>query len=164
MEKLKPLALLLLRMGLGAIFIYHGYPKLFSHSHEVLFDMANRNGLPGYVARLAGVVEVFGGAMLVVGVFTRFVGLLLTAEVAFVLWLGRQLFAHPTAVGRYELPLACAWECLHSQRWERAQFQWTQRFSARAGKWRAKRNRTDPYCNSREAGPAASRIRIWRFA
>jgi uncharacterized membrane protein YphA (DoxX/SURF4 family) len=69
LEKLKPLALLLLRVALGAIFIYHGYPKLFSHSREFLFDMTSRDGLPGYVARLAGIVEVFGGAMLVVGGF-----------------------------------------------------------------------------------------------
>jgi len=108
MEKLRPLALLLLRVGLGAIFIYHGYPKLFAHSHEFMFDMTNRDGLPGYVARLAGLVEVVCGAMLVVGFFTRFVGLLLTIELAFVLWMGHQLSANPTAVGRYELPLACA--------------------------------------------------------
>src|ERR1700680_5033021 len=85
LEKLKPLALLLLRVGLGAIFIYHGYPKLFSHSREFLFDMTNRERLPGYVARLAGIVEMFGGAMLGVGIFTRFVGLLLTIEIGLVL-------------------------------------------------------------------------------
>lgn len=108
MEKLRPLALLLLRVGLGAIFIYHGYPKLFGHSHEFMFDMTNRGGLPGYAARLAGLVEVLGGAMLMVGLFTRFVGLLLTVELVFVLWIGHQLVTTPTAVGRYELPLACA--------------------------------------------------------
>jgi putative oxidoreductase len=107
LEKLKPLALLGLRVALGAIFIYHGYPKLFSHSHEFLFDMSSRDGLPGYVARLAGIVEVLGGAMLAVGVFTRFVGLLVTVEVALVLWMGHQLAANPRAVGRYEFPLVC---------------------------------------------------------
>ena len=60
MEKLRPLALLLLRLGLGAIFIYHGYPKLFAHTHEFMFDAANRGGLPGYFGRLAGLVEVVG--------------------------------------------------------------------------------------------------------
>ena len=108
MEKLRPLALLLLRLGLGAIFIYHGYPKLFAHSHEFMFDAANRGGLPGYFARLAGLVEVAGGALLVVGLFTRFVGLLLTIELAAVLWMGHELFVNPRGVGRYELPLACA--------------------------------------------------------
>jgi hypothetical protein len=33
LEKLRPLALLLLRAALGVIFIYHGYPKLFVNSH-----------------------------------------------------------------------------------------------------------------------------------
>jgi len=107
LEKLKPLALLLLRVRLGAIFIYHGYPKLFSHSREFLFDMTNREGLPRYVARLAGIVEMFGGAMLVVGIFSRFVGLLLTIEIGLVLWMGHQLASNPMAIGRYEFPLAC---------------------------------------------------------
>ena len=108
MEKLRPLALLLLRVGLGAIFIYHGYPKLFAHSHEFMFDMANRDGLPGYFARLAGLVEVIGGAMLVVGLVTRLASLLLTIELSAVLWMGHGLFANPRGMGRYELPLACA--------------------------------------------------------
>ena len=108
MEKLRPFALLLLRAGLGAIFIYHGYPKFFGHSHEFIFDVSTHDGLPRYVERLAGMVETLGGAMLVAGLLTRFVGLLLTAELALVLWMGRVLFAHPTGVGRYEFPLACA--------------------------------------------------------
>jgi putative oxidoreductase len=108
MEKLRPLALLLLRLGLGAIFIYHGYPKLLGHSHEFMFDMSGRGGLPGYVERIAGLVETVGGAMLAVGIFTRFVGLLLTIELGMVLWMGHALFVHPAAVGRYEFPLACA--------------------------------------------------------
>jgi putative oxidoreductase len=108
MEKLRPLALLLLRMGPGAIFIYHGYPKIFAHSHEFMFDMSNRGGLPGYVERLAGFVEAVGGAMLMVGLLARFVGLLLTIELGMVLWMGHGVLAHPTVVGRFELPLACA--------------------------------------------------------
>lgn len=34
LEKLKPVALLLLRLGLGVIFVYHGYPKLFGPTHQ----------------------------------------------------------------------------------------------------------------------------------
>ena len=108
MEKLRPLALLLLRLGLGAIFIYHGYPKLFGHSHEFIFDMNGRGALPGYVERLAGLLEAPGGAMLAIGIFTRFAGLLLTVALATVLWMEHALFTHPAAVGRYEFPLACA--------------------------------------------------------
>ena len=36
LEKLKPLALLLLRAAVGVIFIFHGYPKLFTHAHETM--------------------------------------------------------------------------------------------------------------------------------
>jgi putative oxidoreductase len=108
MEKLRPLALLLLRVALGAIFIYHGYPKLFAHSHDFMFDAVNRGGLPGSFGRLAGLLEVVGGAMLIAGLFTRLVGLLLTIELAAVLWLGHELLVNPRGVGRYEFPLACA--------------------------------------------------------
>ncbi len=36
LEKLKPLALLLLRVGLGIIFVHHGYPKLFTHTRDTI--------------------------------------------------------------------------------------------------------------------------------
>lgn len=107
LEKLKPLALLLLRVGLGIIFVAHGYPKLFTHTRDTI-AMFVHMGFPGYFAYLAGVIEFFGGCMLIVGLFTRVAGLLLFLEMAVALVKVHQLFGNPMAVDNYQFPLALA--------------------------------------------------------
>lgn len=52
LEKLKPLALLLLRLGLGIIFVSHGYPKLFTHLHQTTEGFV-KMGFPAYFAYIA---------------------------------------------------------------------------------------------------------------
>jgi putative oxidoreductase len=84
LEKLKPLGLLLLRWGLGVIFIYHGYPKLI-HTREFM-EQVIRIGLPSFFAYIVGVLEFFGGALLIVGLFTRVAGLLLAFEMLIAIW------------------------------------------------------------------------------
>src|SRR3984957_16522648 len=83
LEKLKPLGLLLLRVALGASFIFHGYPKL-NHPAQALKEFSGY-GLPSYFAYISGILEVFGGGLLIVGLFTRGVALLLAIEMALVL-------------------------------------------------------------------------------
>jgi len=107
LEKLKPLALLLLRFSLGVIFIYHGYPKLFGHTRETVESFV-RIGLPGYLAYASGLIEFFGGWMLIVGLFARVAGLLLTIELAIGIWKVGHLVRDPMAVGSYESPLVLA--------------------------------------------------------
>ena len=107
LEKLKPLALLLLRCSLGVIFIYHGYPKLFGHTRETVESFV-RLGLPGYLAYVSGLTEFFGGCMLIVGLFARVAGLLLTIELAIGIWKVGHLVRDPLAVPSYESPLVLA--------------------------------------------------------
>ena len=107
LEKLKPLGLLLLRVALGVIFVYHGYPKLFGHTHEAMQSFA-RLGFPGYFVYIAGVIEFFGGCMLIAGLFTRLAGLLLAVEMAVGLWGAHNIVTNPMAVRNYELPLVLA--------------------------------------------------------
>jgi putative oxidoreductase len=107
LENLRPLALLLLRLALGAIFIYHGYPKLFTHTRETVQAFGHM-GFPGYMAYVAGVIEFFGGAMLVAGLFTRIAGLLLAGEMAVAIIKVHGLLARPGAVNNYEFPLSLA--------------------------------------------------------
>jgi putative oxidoreductase len=107
LEKLKPLALLLLRVGLGIIFVFHGYPKLFTHTRETMQAMGHM-GFPGYFAYVAGVIEFFGGLMLIAGLFTRVAGLLLAGEMAVALVKVHGLFSNPMAVEKYEFPLVLA--------------------------------------------------------
>jgi putative oxidoreductase len=107
LEKLKPLSLLLLRLALGAIFVYHGYPKLFGHTREAVQGFV-RLGFPGYFAYISGLIEFFGGCMLIAGLFTRVAGLLLTIEMAIGIWKVGHLAANPMAVRNYETPLVLA--------------------------------------------------------
>jgi putative oxidoreductase len=104
LEKLKPLALLLLRLALGAIFIHYGYPKLFVHTRESMQWFA-QHGFPSYFALISGVLEVFGGFLIIIGLFTRIAGLLLAGEMAVALWRVHGFFSHPLAVPNYQFPL-----------------------------------------------------------
>jgi putative oxidoreductase len=107
LENLKPLGLLLLRVALGVIFIYHGYPKLFGHTREAMESFA-RMGFPGYFAYISGVIEFFCGCMLIAGLFARIAGLLLAVEMGVGLWAAHHIVANPMAVPNYEFPLMLA--------------------------------------------------------
>jgi putative oxidoreductase len=104
LEKLKPLALLVLRIALGVIFIYHGLPKL-THSEQWVQNFRHM-GFPGFFAYISGILEVFGGAVLMVGLFTRIAGLLLAVEMATALVKVHGFVTHPANVRAYEFPLS----------------------------------------------------------
>ena len=106
LEKLKPLALLLLRCALGIVFIYHGMPKLFGKT-QMFIDSFTGMGLPVWTVYLAGVIELLGGGLLILGLFTRIAGLLLTAHMAIALW-KFNLAEGVLAVREYEFPLVLA--------------------------------------------------------
>jgi putative oxidoreductase len=110
LQKLEPLALLLLRVAIGIIFIYHGYPKLFGHTRETVETFAHM-GFPRYFAYVAGIIEFFGGCILVLGLFARIAGLLLAGEMAIALWKVHGILSDPRAVGHYEFPLVLAVSC-----------------------------------------------------
>jgi putative oxidoreductase len=103
LEKLKPLGLLVLRVVLGISFMTHGYPKLDDPAHWL--KAFPGFGFPSYFAYIAGILELFGGGLLVLGLFTRGTALLLAIEMGLVL--GRVKF--PVVgihdFGEYELPL-----------------------------------------------------------
>lgn len=107
LEKLKPLALLILRAALGVIFIYHGYPKLFGHTRETMQGFAHM-GFPPYFAYIAGVIELFGGFMLLAGLFARIAGLLIAGEMAVAVVQVHHILSDPRAVQNYEFPLVLA--------------------------------------------------------
>jgi len=79
LEKLKPLALLLLRLVIGAIFVQQGYIKLFV-SRAMFLKLFPSWGFPPYVAYLIGALELFGGILVILGVVTRLVGLAFAIE------------------------------------------------------------------------------------
>ncbi|MFQ5817219.1 MAG: DoxX family protein [Terriglobia bacterium] len=83
LEALKPLSLLLLRVVMGAAFMAHGYPKLFEPS-ERHFQFFATLGFPAWAVSVAGLVEFFGGLLLIAGLFTRVAAFFLSGEMAVV--------------------------------------------------------------------------------
>lgn len=103
LKKWEPVTLLLLRCGLGLVFIYHGYPKLFG-STERFVESFQVIGLPGFFVYVAGVIEFFGGLAITFGFFTPVVGIILLLEMAVAMW--KYNFNEGIyAVREYELPL-----------------------------------------------------------
>jgi putative oxidoreductase len=103
LERLRPLALLLLRCGLALVFLFHGYPKLFGKT-AVFISAFGGLGLPGYSVYVVGAIEVFGGVMLLLGLLTPVAALLLLLDMGGALW--RYNFNEGIyAVREYELPL-----------------------------------------------------------
>ena len=73
-----PHAQALLRIVSGYLFLLHGSAKLFHIPHVAMYDGVQLVSLIG----LAGVLELVGGALLVVGLFTRITAFLLCGEMA----------------------------------------------------------------------------------
>jgi putative oxidoreductase len=107
LDRLRPLALLLLRLAIGIIFVTHGYPKLFTNTANTMSNFVHM-GFPSYFAYIAGVFEFFGGLMLMAGLFTRIAGILLAGEMAVAIWRVHLPMGPVTAVHNYEFPLALA--------------------------------------------------------
>jgi putative oxidoreductase len=82
----KNLGLLLIRVGTGLVFFMHGITKLQSIGMVNSF-FTKSLGLPPGVAMLVAVIEVVGGAMLVLGVFTRVAAVVLGIEMLVAIFL-----------------------------------------------------------------------------
>jgi putative oxidoreductase len=101
--------LLLLRAALALVFFAHGYPKL-AHANPAMQDMFVQHGLPAQFVYVAGVLETFGGLLLLLGLFTRAVALLLAIEMCVAI--AKVHSVHGImALHEYEFPLALAAAC-----------------------------------------------------
>jgi len=63
-----------LRAAAGAIFIYHGYPKLVGPGAAMTVQFFGSIGIPApeFFAPFVGFVELVGGVCLILGLITRF--------------------------------------------------------------------------------------------
>jgi putative oxidoreductase len=66
--------------------------------------------LPGYFVTVAGVLEVFGGGLIILGFLTRIAALLLAMEMAVAIWKVHSAGGY-MAVHNYEFPLVLATAC-----------------------------------------------------
>ena len=109
LNALQPLALLLVRVAFGIIFISHGYPMLAHRSGgtQALFA---QHGVPGYFVYISGVLELFGGGLLLLGLFTRGAALLLAVEMVLLMWRVSVPRSY-LAVNEYAYPLVLAVGC-----------------------------------------------------
>jgi len=105
LDRLHPLALLGLRLALGAIMISHGAQKLFGGMPKFM-GMLNSMGIPSWMAYLTVAAEFGGGILLVVGLLTRLAALSIVIDMAVAIdkvhWKNGLI-----GPGGCEIPLAC---------------------------------------------------------
>ena len=82
-EALVDLGLLVLRVGIGIIFIFHGYPKLLGGIETwtqvgSAMSMIGINFAPAFWGFMAAFAETIGGVFIILGLLHRPVALMLT--------------------------------------------------------------------------------------
>lgn len=106
LDRLQPLALLVMRLALGAVMVAHGYPKVFGGLHHHAQFVASL-GLPAWTAYLSAFAEFFGGILVLVGLFTRAAAFAICIDLSVAI---AKIHFHNGLIGDhgYEFPLALA--------------------------------------------------------
>ena len=104
LDRLQPLALLAMRLVLGAIMVSHGSPKVFGGMHDVVQSVSSL-GLPGWMAYLSASTEFFGGLFVLTGLFTRAASFPICINLGVAIW-KVHLHGGLSGTGGFEFPLA----------------------------------------------------------
>jgi putative oxidoreductase len=109
LDRLQPLALLVMRLALGVIMVAHGYSKVFGGLHRFA-QMVGNMGMPSWLGYVAAFTEFLGGLFVLFGFFTRpaafAICIDLSVAISKVHW-HNGLIGSPEHTG-YEFPLAAA--------------------------------------------------------
>jgi putative oxidoreductase len=106
LDRLQPLALVVMRLTLGVIMVAHGYHKVFGGlQHHAQFVASL--GLPAWLGYVSAFAEFLGGILVLVGFFTRAAAFVLLVDLLVAIW---KVHWHNGLTGDhgYEFPLAVA--------------------------------------------------------
>lgn len=84
LDRLQPLALLVMRLVLGVILAVHGYHKV-SGLHQYAHTFPEL-GLPQWLGYVSAFVEFLGGLLILAGLFTRCAAFAITIDLAITIW------------------------------------------------------------------------------
>lgn len=87
----------LMRIVTGFLFLWHGMSKLFGYPTPVPAQA------PAFVLYIAGPIELVGGILVMIGLFTRWTAFLCSGLMAFAYWMGHGLKALLPVVNQGEL-------------------------------------------------------------
>ena len=106
LDRLQPLALVVVRLALGVIMVSHGYHKVFGGLHQHAQFVASL-GLPGWLGYVSAFAEFLGGILVLAGFFTRAAAFALLVNLLVAIW---KVHWHNGLTGDhgYEFPLAAA--------------------------------------------------------
>ena len=107
LNRLQPLALLVVRLALAAIMVAHGYVKVFHGGTAQVMGMVSSWGWPAWVAYLPAWAEFVGGILIGLGLLTRLAALAILGEMVVAIW-KVHWHAGLARPGGMDLPLACA--------------------------------------------------------
>jgi len=71
-----------MRIVAGFLFLWHGSQKLFN------FPTGMPAGVPAFITYIAGPIELVGGILVMIGLFTRWAAFLSSWLMAFAYWIG----------------------------------------------------------------------------
>jgi putative oxidoreductase len=101
----QPQLLGLLRIVTGYMFLLHGAAKLLHAPHVAMFDHLEPFSLIGF----AGFLELVGGILVLIGLFTRPVAFVLSGEMAFAYFMGHASRGSPLLPILNQGELAVQW-------------------------------------------------------
>jgi putative oxidoreductase len=71
----------LMRIVVGFLFLWHGAQKLFG------IPIPMPGPVPAFITYVAGPIELFGGALVMIGLFTRWVAFITSGQMAVAYWM-----------------------------------------------------------------------------
>ena len=109
LDRLQPLALLVVRLVLGIVMTTHGWHKVFGGLQDTA-QFVGSLGLPAWLGYVASFTEFVGGLLILAGFFTRAAAFAICIDLAVAIW---KVHWHNGIMGSsdhpgIELPLAVA--------------------------------------------------------